>query len=128
MRVDTVFLEFTDETPPVLAGGAETLPTVDIALDGDACTYDISGFPAPVATDNCDANPSVRLAGVSRVEDDVLWPVEDLTQLDCGSFQLTWIAEDDCHEQVVNDTVTQIVVIEDVTAPTVVTVLSLIHI
>ena len=37
--------------------------------------------------------------------------------LDCDSFQLEWIAEDDCHEQLVNDTITQIVIIEDVTKP-----------
>jgi len=47
------------------------------------------------------------------------WPIDeaDWTKLDCDSFQLTWTAEDDCHEQTKVATLNQIIVIKDVTKP-----------
>ena len=123
-RVDTVFVEYTDESAPVLASGAETIGAVNIPLDAFDCTYDINNFTVPVATDNCDSNPTEYLAEVSLMEDGNPLPVDEATwsELMCGTYRLTWVAEDNCHEQLINDTVTQIVVIQDVTAPSAVTV------
>jgi len=117
--IDTSFIEFTDTQAPVLAGGADAFASETIELGAFECTFDVNTFEVPVATDNCDANPVVRLAGVDLIEDGVDWPVAtaDWGTLACGSYTLTWIAEDDCHEQVVNDTVTQVIIIDDVTKP-----------
>jgi len=129
-RIDTTYIELTDKTAPVITGedgsyvwsvtkntyGAT--PNADIPLDDQSCTFDITKYAGPVATDAC-SSVSVRLGKVYRIEDGSNWAVEadELTKLDCDSFRLMWIAEDACHEQLVNDTSFQIVEIKDVTAP-----------
>lgn len=116
-RIDTTFIEYTDTTAPVFVVGQGT--PIDIELDHFDCTYDIYKIAKPVATDNCDDNPTVRLDMVSRIEDGVKWMIEsaDWSKLDCDSFELKWIASDGCHEQLLNDTLYQIVVIKDITPP-----------
>ncbi len=112
-RIDTTFIEYTDETAPEFEED-EPAP-IDIELDHFSCTFDITKLAGPKATDNC-STPTVRLDQVSRIEDGEKWAVS-YTDLECDSFCLRWIAEDLCHEQLVNDTVYQIVVIKDVTKP-----------
>ena len=116
-RVDTTFIETTDETAPTFDAGEGTAQTIE--LDHFSCTYDISKITQPKASDNCDDNPEVVLGAVHRIEDGGLWaiPAADWAKLDCDSFQLTWYASDDCHEQTKQDTLKQTVVIKDVTAP-----------
>jgi len=117
IRIDTTFIEYTDTTAPVFVIG-EGLP-IDITLDHFSCTSDIYKVAKPKATDNCDDTPTVRLDMVFRIENGERWPIDatDWAQLDCDSFELKWIASDDCHEQLKNDTLFQIVVIKDVTLP-----------
>ncbi len=118
-RIDTTFVEYTDTTAPVFI--VETGATVMVELDHFDCTYDINKIAIPKATDNCDNDPTVRLNMVTRIEDGVRWPMtnpSDWVNLPCDSFELKWIASDGCHEQLYNDTLLQIVIIKDVTAPT----------
>ena len=120
--IDTTFIEFTDTKAPTFDAG--TGANQNIELGHFSCTYDISNIAIPTASDNCDENPSVRLDGVFRIEDGGLWllSAEEAAQLDCDSFHLRWIAEDACHEQIVNDTLYQTIVIQDVTDPSAVAV------
>ena len=116
-RIDTTFVEYTDETAPTFNAGQGANQTIE--LDHFSCTYDIYKITEPKASDNCDATPEVTLTAVNRIEDGGLWPIDkaDWAKLDCDSFQLTWTAEDDCHEQTGVATLNQIVVIKDVTKP-----------
>jgi len=126
MRVDTVFVEFTDETAPTFVGEAsnQVIAPANIELGAFDCTYDINNHAAPSATDNCGLDEVVLLK-VFRIEDGVNWEITDTnewTSLDCDSFRLMYVARDLCHEQLLEDTTRQIVVIQDVTAPTAVTI------
>ncbi len=116
-RIDTTFVEYTDTTAPVFVIGQGT--PIHIELDHFSCTYDIRKITKPRATDNCDDTPTVSLNMVSRIENGLRWTIDtdDWAALDCDSFELKWIVRDDCHEQLKNDTLLQIVVIKDVTAP-----------
>ena len=117
--VDTTFIEMVDTIAPMFVD--EIAPTLNLELGRFSCELDITKVTPPVATDNCDENPNVRLDMVSRIEDGQVWPITDptlWTQLDCDSFELKWIVEDACHEQLINDTLKQIVIIQDVTEPT----------
>ena len=122
-RIDTTFIENTDTKAPTFVDTISkgNLAAVDIELDHFSCTYDISKITKPKATDNCDDNPSVRLDRIVRIEDGNMtdWVIlpNAWDTLNCDSFKLRWIAEDDCHEQLKNDTVYQIIVIKDVTKP-----------
>ena len=120
--IDTTFIEFLDTEAPSFDDG-EGANTV-IELGHFECTFDINKATVPSASDNCDANPDVRLDRVRRIEDGGFWTIDpsDFATLDCDSFELRWIAEDDCHEQLVNDTLIQIVEIKDVTDPSAVAV------
>jgi hypothetical protein len=114
--VDTQLIKHTDTKAP-------TFMTTDsvkiIEVGAFECTYDITKLKGPAATDNC-SQPQVHLDSVFRIEDGLPWPVSKslFTQLDVDSFHLRWIAEDDCHEQLKNDTFMQLVVLKDVTLPT----------
>jgi len=117
-NIDTTFIEYTDTIAPMFKEG-EGQP-IEVELAHFDCTYDLTKLPKPQATDNCDANPIVRIGRVARIEDgktDWIVPIADYTKIDCDSFEIRWIAEDDCHEQLVNDTLDQIVVVNDVTKP-----------
>ena len=119
--LDTAFIEFTDTDAPVFQGeeSDQVIAATDIELGPFDCTYDITNHPLPSATDDCDDNVDVTLHRVFRIEDGVNWPIDpaDWTALDCDSFRLMFIADDQCHEQLENDTTRQIVVIQDVTEP-----------
>jgi hypothetical protein len=120
--IDTTFIEFRDTLAPSFVKGEGA--NRDIELGHFSCTYDITKLPKPKATDNCDPNPAVRIDSIFRIEDGKPWGVatSDWTKLDCDSFEIRWVAEDICHEQKINDTVKQIVVIKDVTKPSAVCV------
>ena len=121
VRMDTQLVQLKDTEAPTFT--AATLPTRNLALAHYACTYNISKLDKPEATDKC-SEPSVRLDKVYRIEEGEKWeiPVEAYSSLNCDSFQLRWVAEDACHEQTTNDTITEIVLIEDVTKPSAVCV------
>ena len=95
------------------------MPTTNLTLPHDACTLDITKLTAPAATDNC-STPSVTLAKVFRIEDGTKWevPADELTALNADSFEVRWIATDDCHVQTKTASLTQLVIIEDQTKPT----------
>jgi len=115
--IDTTFIEYIDTIAPMFVMG-EGMP-IDIELDHFSCTYDANKISKPMATDNCDENPTVRLDMVSRIENGQIWPLDAYrwTELDCDSFEFKWVVEDDCHVQSLNDTLKQIVVVKDVTKP-----------
>ncbi|MFK7982770.1 MAG: hypothetical protein AB8G86_22510, partial [Saprospiraceae bacterium] len=114
--LDTQLINLKDVTPPSFT--TETLPFKTIDLGHFDCTYDITKLTNPVATDDCSA-VSVRMDKVYRIEDGQLSevPAATITQLDVDSFRISWIAEDACHEQTINDTITQDILIQDVTKP-----------
>ncbi len=121
--IDTTLVETTDTIAPEFDEGEGE--AVSVELEHFSCTYDLTKLPKPKATDNCDPTPNVRIGRVARIEDGkTLWivPSTDYTKVDCDSFEIRWIVEDDCHEQLVNDTLDQIVVIKDVTKPSAVCV------
>ena len=117
-RLDTQLIELKDTLAPTFVEDMRSPQT--IALSSDACTYDITGLDNPEATDNCSI-AVVTLDSVFRIEDGTLWgiPSSQLTTLDCDSFQVRWLAEDACHEQLKKDTLHQIIIIEDNTPPSV---------
>ena len=122
--IDTSFIEFTDTQAPTFVGEAsdQVIAPIDIELGAFACTYDITQNEMPTATDNCGLD-EVELLKVFRIEDGVNWEITDQsewTSLDCDSFRLMYVARDLCHEQLLEDTTRQIVVIQDVTKPSVV--------
>ena len=116
IRIDTTFVNYVDTLAPVFT--LDTLANTVLELDHLLCTYDITKLSRPQATDNC-SEPTVNMNAVFRIENGVRWPIaeSELTALDCDSFLIRWIAEDACHEQVVNDTLLQLVEIKDVTKP-----------
>ena len=120
--VDTTFIQYTDTKAPTFNAGEGATTTLE--LGHFSCTYDITKLDAPKASDNC-STPTVVLGEIARIEEGKTdWKIDaaDWTKLDCDSFQLTWYASDDCHEQTKQDTLKQIVVIKDVTKPSAVTV------
>ena len=120
---DTTFIQYTDTKAPTF-DTLQGLPAT-LALGHFSCTYDIYKLDAPKASDNCDNTPTVVLGEIARIEEGKTdWKIDpsDWTKLDCDSFQLTWYASDDCHEQTKQDTLKQIVVIKDVTKPSAVAV------
>ena len=114
--IDTTFIEFKDTIAPQFVDGA-VVNTV-IELDPLSCTYDITEISQPEAIDNCSV-PTVFLSSVSRIENGEEWDITsvDWTTLDCDSFKLEWVAQDACPEQLINDTIEQIIEIKDVTKP-----------
>jgi len=119
-EIGSQFVEFTDTIAPSFTGvGAKEL---EVVLGHFDCTYNAAAFEAPEAIDNC-TRPVVTLDQIFRIEDGTKWivPEEDWFKLDCDSFELRWIAEDACHSQSKTDTANQLVVIKDVTKPSVVT-------
>ncbi len=120
--LDTTYIEYTDKTPPefldTISDGRIAAIIIDLA--GNACTSDVTKVGKPRVDDNCDDDPTVTLDAVFRVEDGTKWEIEDpldWEKLPCDVYCLRWVVEDDCHEQLVNDTVLQNVEIRDVTDP-----------
>ena len=118
--VDTSFIEFTDTKAPTFDNDTDQVTAAaDIELGPFDCTYDINEHAKPAASDNCGLK-EVVLHKVFRIEDGSNWEIEDKAdwaKLDCDSFRLMYIARDLCHEQLLEDTTRQIVVIKDVTNP-----------
>jgi hypothetical protein len=114
--VDTQLVEFKDTLAPKFV--LDSLPSRVVALEHDACTFDIFKLEKPLATDNC-SQPIAYINRVYRIENgkDIEMPQHQLNFLDCDSFRIRWIAQDLCHEQLVNDTITQIIIIQDQTKP-----------
>lgn len=127
--IDTTFIEYTDTSAPKIVNeiGTYTTPfgrtfgtlaNQNIDLGPFECTFDLSKFTKPGATDNCDDNPTVRIDSIFRIEDGLDWGLASgAATVDCDSFRIKWVASDQCHEQRVNDTSYQIVVVRDVTKP-----------
>ena len=117
LAIDTQLIKYTDTKAPVFAQGEGTTKILEVGAF--ECTYDITKLAAPKATDNC-SMPIVRLDNIFRIENGQHWlvPISLYTKLDVDSFYLRWIAEDICHEQLLNDTLMQLVIIKDVTRPT----------
>ena len=115
--IDTQFIKFTDKKAPVFKEGEGAPQMLNVGVFD--CSYDITSLRAPEATDNC-STPLVRKDSVFRIENGQLEivPFALHTVLDVDSFYIRWIAEDDCPEQQINDTLMQLVVIKDVTLPT----------
>lgn len=116
--IDTSFIEYTDTIAPVFNEGQGQPLTVE--LDHFSCTYDINQLQKPKASDDCDATPTVKIDRIVRIKHgkkDIVIPASHYEKLECDSFEIRWLAADDCHEQLKNDTLNQIVVIQDVTAP-----------
>ena len=120
-EISTQFIELRDTLAPTFVDNS--LPTRIIDLPHNECTLDITELDNPVATDNC-SDVAVRMDAVFRIENGTNWQIEsdELTALDCDSFLVQWVAEDACHEQLVNDTISQLILIEDNTAPSAVCV------
>jgi len=121
--LQTQLVELKDLTAPTFVNN--TLPTRTLNLPHSACTYDITKLENPAATDNC-SEVTVSMDAVFRIEDGERWLVEtaEMTALDLDSFLVRWIAADACHslsrpvgEQLINDTVTQLILIEDNNKP-----------
>ncbi|MEM6318918.1 MAG: T9SS type A sorting domain-containing protein [Bacteroidota bacterium] len=130
--IDTTFIEFTDTKKPLfldtlakrisvanLPFQYKEIPAVDIDLGHFECTFDVNKLAKPKAVDNCDPNPAVRIDSIYRFEGGAKWPLSmsEWTKLNCDTFCVRWIADDVCHEQLVNDTVYQTVRVRDVTKP-----------
>ncbi|MEM6318586.1 MAG: SdrD B-like domain-containing protein [Bacteroidota bacterium] len=117
--LDTQFIELRDTLAPKFV--ADSLLPQSVVLDHYSCTFDVNQLVKPAATDNCSA-VTVRLDSVFRIENSQPWgvPTSELAKLDCDSFLLRYVAEDACHEQLKNDTIAQIILIEDKTKPAVV--------
>ncbi len=113
------FINEVDTEAPYFDVDRDTLGFLVIPLGPFECTYDVKKIGAPSATDDCDPDPNVRLDRVVRIEDGGEWEIdpEDWDKLPCDSFCLRWVAEDKCHEQLVNDTIIQVIFIDDVTKP-----------
>ncbi|MFK7982173.1 MAG: hypothetical protein AB8G86_19490 [Saprospiraceae bacterium] len=116
MPVDTQLIELRDTIAPKFV--TTQLPTVNLELPHDVCVLDITKLAAPTATDNC-STPIVKIGEVSRIENGKKWtiPATELTTLTADSFEVTWVAADDCTLQTKTTSITQLVIIEDVTKP-----------
>ncbi|MFK7983809.1 MAG: Ig-like domain-containing protein [Saprospiraceae bacterium] len=115
--LDTQFIELRDTLAPAFM--ATTLPTLNLEVPYDACTLDITNLEQPTATDNC-GTPTVKLAKVVRIENGakIEIPTDQLTALNADSFEIEWVAADDCYTQTKTASLTQLVIIEDKTLPT----------
>ena len=121
----THVLNYTDTTAPTFDVDADTLENTTVAIDSKGCTFDANDLDEPGASDNC-STPDIRM-NIFRIEDGEDWAMGS-TDLDCDSFKVQWIASDLCHEPFkdadgndiprTEDTITQIVVVTDLTQPT----------
>ncbi len=116
----TQFVEYTDTVAPIFTGVGAKATNID--LGHFECTYDAKDLPRPEAEDNC-SQPNVFIDAIFRLEDGTKWNVseEDWDKLDSDSFEIRWIVEDACHNQFKTDTANQIIVIQDVSKPSVIT-------
>ena len=114
--IDTTFIEYKDTEAPKFVDSS--LASTVLELPHHTCELDITKLSQPTATDNCSV-PKVVMDAVFRIENGAKWevPTQNWATLDCDSFEVRWVASDACHEQLVNDTLTQIVLIEDNTLP-----------
>lgn len=117
VSVDTQFIYYTDKQAPTFLE-LDTNPVI-LNLGPFDCTYDITSLPTPEAIDNC-STPHVTRDSVFRIDNGQLTPVPTTmhTALEVDSFYIRWVATDQCSEQKLNDTLMQLVVIQDVTRPT----------
>ena len=105
-------LNFTDSEAPSFDGDADDLT---ISVGNTSCTVDGTSIASPSASDNCDGDPTIRIIGIDRIEDGETWPVPSSgwASLDCDSFSISWAVADDCHEQPLEDTISQVIVVVD---------------
>lgn len=136
--LDTTFIEFTDNVKPFFVDTLDKRVTLElvsgakinnakriktdlkVALGAFECTFDASKFTRPVAVDNCDPAVDVNITAIWSIEKGKLWPITDRTQwatLACGDYFVLWNADDQCHEQNIDDNAYQMVSIQDVTKP-----------
>ena len=102
----------------------------DIPLDPWSCTFDATNLPLPEATDNCGKEVNITLVSAVAVTEglktgiisglrdsiDGVWTASP-SALTCDTFRLMYIAEDACHEQLINDTIYYFIAVQDVTPP-----------
>jgi len=121
IALQSQIINLQDTLAPTFVVEEDTLPFTTLDLDHFSCTYDVTKLPKPAATDLC-SDVAVKMDQVWRIENNQLRPISSSqwTALDCDSFKVRWVAEDACHEQLVGDTLSQDLIIRDVTKPAVV--------
>ncbi len=120
MRMDTQNIFLADTLAPIFVINAASTPK-EIVLAPFACTYDAQELTKPVATDNCSTNPNVAIQQISRIKDGQKTVIDtaDWAALTCDTFEIIWVATDDCIEQTKTSILTDTIIISDKTPPTV---------
>ena len=122
MRIDTQAIFFKDTIAPTInCFKFETLETAErISLPNFECTKELFFLP-PSASDNCDSRPTVSTFTVEQLENGSWWKVaNNLDQaggLPKGTYRVGYRAEDECFEQVKEDSCFRYFVLEDLVKP-----------
>ena len=122
MVIDTQAIFFKDTIAPTIrCTEYTTLETAErISLPNFNCTKTLS-FYTPLASDNCDARPTVSMYTVEQYENGGWWKLGNtLAQtggLAGGTYRVGYRAADECFEQVKEDSCFRYFVLEDRTKP-----------
>lgn len=122
MAIDTQAIFFKDTIPPTIkCTEYTTLATAEkIALPHFECTKSLS-FYTPLASDNCDARPTVSMYTVEQYENGGWWKLGNtLSQtgaLGTGTYRVGYRAADECFEQIKEDSCFRYFILEDLTKP-----------
>ena len=123
--IGTQFIHYFDQSAPMFTyTGADTLEAnaTKIDLDFGECTKVISP-ETPSSTDGCDTDPTEAMYDVARKDGDTYTSIganlAATGALGCDTFRISWRVYDDCHTQIVEDTIHRYFILQDVEDPVV---------
>lgn len=112
--IDTTFIETVPNFAEI------SLDTHYLDLGPFTCTFDITQVTKPTTNFNCNDNSPFKLNSVSRIENGQSSSItnsSELTRLTIGSFELEWVIEADFPMGLLQDTLKQVTIIQDVNFP-----------
>jgi len=119
------FIHFLDQSAPEFTyTGADTEESgaTKIDLDFGECTK-LPSLTAPSAVDGCDENPTVAMFAVMQKIDGAFVKIGsnlgETGALACDTFKIRWRVYDDCHTQLLEDSIDRFFIIQDVEDPVV---------
>ncbi len=121
--IGTQFIHYFDQSAPMFTyTGADTLEAnaTKIDLDFGQCTKVITP-ETPSAVDGCDSDPTEVMFDVARKDGATYTTIganlAATGALGCDTFRIAWRVYDDCHTQVVEDTIYRYFILQDVEDP-----------
>ena len=124
--IGTQFIHYFDQSPPEFTyTGADTIESgaTKIDLGFGECTI-LPSLTAPSAEDGCDTDPTRAMYDVARKDGDTYTSIGAnlgaTGALGCDTFRISWRVYDDCHTQVLEDSIDRYFIVQDVEDPIVI--------